>query len=63
VYQKSLKLIDVSQVQLTYFLWSPMSPYQTSCSLFLLSSIFFFPRLISAVGDWMSTILLHMAWP
>jgi len=23
---------------------------------------FFFPRLISAVGDWMSTILLHMVW-
>jgi len=22
----------------------------------------FFPRLISAVGDWMSTILLHMVW-
>ena len=30
---------------------------------FLLSSSFFFPRLISAVGDWMSTILLHMVWP
>jgi len=30
------------------------------------SSIFyvlFFPRLISAVEDWMSTILLHMVWP
>jgi len=23
----------------------------------------FFPRLISAVGDWMSTILRHMVWP
>jgi len=23
----------------------------------------FFPRLISAVVDWMSTILLHMVWP
>jgi len=23
----------------------------------------FFRRLISAVGDWMSTILLHMVWP
>ena len=32
-------------------------------SFFFLSSFFFFPRLISAVGDWMSTILLHMAWP
>ena len=32
----------------------------------LLSSFFvssFFPRLISAVGDWMSTILPHMVWP
>jgi len=28
-------------------------------SFYLLS---FFPRLISAVGDWMSTILRHMAW-
>ena len=31
-------------------------------SIFLLLSIFF-PRLISAVGDWMSTILSHMVWP
>jgi len=33
---------------------------------FLLSSSFFlsfFPRLISAVGYWMSTILPHMVWP
>jgi len=28
---------------------------------FLLS--FLFPRLISAVGHWMSTILPHMVWP
>ena len=36
------------------------------CSFFLSSSIFylfFIPRLISAVADWMSTILLHMVWP
>jgi len=35
------------------------------CGLFLLLSIFLscFPRLISAATDWMSTILLHMAWP
>ena len=25
--------------------------------------LFFFPRLISAVGDWMFAILPHMAWP
>ena len=32
--------------------------------LFLLSFflLLFFPRLISAVGDWMSTILRHMVW-
>jgi len=34
---------------------------------FLSFSIFFyltfFPHLISAVGDWMSTILRHMVWP
>jgi len=28
---------------------------------FLLSS--FFPRLISAAGHWMSTIIPHMVWP
>jgi len=34
------------------------------CSFFLLLlSSFFIPRLISAVTDWMSTILLHMARP
>jgi len=30
---------------------------------FLLLSSSFFPRIISAVGDWMSTILPHMMWP
>jgi len=33
------------------------------CSLYLLSIFLFFPRLISAVGDWMFTILRHMVWP
>jgi len=45
------------------FLWSPYVIGQTiifsSCFFFFL----FFPRLISAVGDWMFTILLHMVWP
>ena len=31
--------------------------------LLLLLSSSFFPRLISAVGDWMFTILWHMVWP
>jgi len=30
----------------------------------VVSSVFlFFSRLITAVGDWMSTILPHMVWP
>jgi len=29
----------------------------------LLSFFLFFPRLISAVGDWMFTILWHIVWP
>ena len=33
-----------------------------SSSFFLLLSSFF-PRLISAAADWMSTILPHMVWP
>jgi len=31
--------------------------------LWFLLSIFLFPRLFSAVADWMSTILPHMVWP
>jgi len=31
------------------------------CGFFLLSSSYF-PRLISAVAEWMSTILRHMMW-
>ena len=31
--------------------------------LLLLLLLLLFPRLISAVGDWMSTILPHMVWP
>jgi len=36
--------------------------YGLPCRFFL-SSFCFFPRLISAVGNWMSTILPHMVWP
>jgi len=43
-------------------LWPPYEIGQnvifSSCRLFYLLS--FFPRLISAVGDWMSAILPHM---
>jgi len=52
----------------SFFLWSPYVIGQTiifSSCFFLLSSSFFlfFPRLISAVEDWMFTILWHMVWP
>jgi len=46
-------------------LWNRAGHY-TVMLWFLSSSIFyllFSPRLISAVGDWMSTILRHMLWP
>jgi len=42
-------------------LWSPYVIGQTI--IFLHCDFSFFPRLISAVGDWMSTILPHMLWP
>jgi len=55
------------------FLWPPYVIGQAvkflSCGLFFYLSIYLsirllvFPRLISAVADWMSTILLHMVWP
>ena len=47
------------------FLWPPYVIGQAMYIFmlrFLLSS-FFLPRLISAVGDWISTILPHMMWP
>jgi len=62
--QNPVILINDFKISNVDYLWSPYvigRPYIfSSCSFFLL---LFFPRLISAVGDWMSTILLHMAWP
>ena len=50
----------------TESLWPPYVVGQAiiflPCGSYLLSS-FLFPRLISAVADWMSTILAHMVWP
>ena len=31
-------------------------------TIYIFILFLFFPRLISAVGDWMSTILGHMVW-
>jgi len=48
-------------VMLNHLLWPPCGIGQAiiflPCDFYLL----FFPRLISAVGDWMSTILPHSA--
>jgi len=45
-------------------LWNRTDYYIFARVLFLLSSLYLFcPRLISAVRDWMSTILPHMLWP
>ena len=47
-------------------LWSPYVIGQTiiflPCDFYLSSFFLFFPRLISAAVDWMSTILPHMVW-
>jgi len=47
-----------------HYLWSPYGIGQTiiflPCGYFF---FLFFPRLISAVADWMSAILPHMVWP
>jgi len=37
--------------------------YILHCDFFLLLLSIFFPRLISAAADWISTILPHMVWP
>ena len=39
------------------------SHYILLCRFYRSSSSFFFHRIISAVADWMSIILLHMMWP
>jgi len=42
--------------------WNRADHYIFILLLVLLSSSFF-PRLISAVAEWMSAILAHMVWP
>ena len=45
-------------------LWNRTGHYILPYGFYLLLSFFLlFPRLISAVADWMSTILVHMVWP
>ena len=44
-------------------LWNTADHYIFILSFVLLSSSFLFPRLISAVAEWMSAILAHTVWP
>jgi len=60
---------DLSDVEFQQIIMPPYVIGQailfSSCRLFFFLSSFFFPRLISAVAEWMSTILAHMVhmWP
>ena len=46
-----------------FALWNRADHYIFILSFVILSSSFFFPRLISAAANWMSAILPHMVWP
>ena len=57
-----------AEVSFSLLIWSPLIMAAlriADADIFcpVISSNFFFPRLISAVADWMSTILPHMVWP
>jgi len=58
--------ISVSVVVTKHFmvaLWNRADHYIFTLWFLSTVSIFFFPRLISAVEEWMSAILAHMVWP
>jgi len=65
-YWRPFKIInDHYDLTLLTFLWSPIVMgralhFAAVVTVFLLS---FFPRLFSAVADWMSIIRPHMMWP
>jgi len=54
----SLNILLSLILQVMAALWHRAGHY-----IFILWFLLFFPRLISAVADWMSIILLHMVWP
>jgi len=54
---------NVAALNRVRHLYSAGRPSRWALTDILVSSIFlFFPRLISAVADWMSAILPHMVW-
>jgi len=58
--------VSVNSVYKLQFLWPHYGIGQaimfSSCGFFFFISSSFFPRLISAIGDWLFTILPHMVW-
>jgi len=64
---KSGTLVRNTTASLAHFIMVAYVIGQTNiflpCDFYLLPFFFFFPRLISAAADWMSTILPHMVWP
>ena len=61
------RMLYWTHYSIVVFLWPPYVVGQAiiflPCDFYLLLSSTFFPRLISAVGDWMSTMLPHMVSP
>jgi len=56
-------MIRFFNCMLTHYLWPPYVVGQAIYIFILWYLLLFFPRVISAVGDLMSTILPHMVWP
>jgi len=58
--KRSNAKINYAIIMVAYAIGQTIIFYPVISIFYLLS---FFPRLISAVGDWMSTILPHVVWP
>jgi len=63
IFGGSWTLTDFARCKIHFMSKSCIKLYFTPCGFYLLSSFSFFPRLIAAVENWMSTILPHMMWP
>ena len=53
-------------LSVVFYLWPPYvigGPLYFCPVISIVYRLSFFPRLISAATDWISTVLLHMAWP
>jgi len=56
-------LLDVSFVMVALYGIGQTGRPLYFCPVVSFFYLFFFPRLISAAADWMSTILRHLLWP